>query len=218
MIKRQIIFFNVVNEVLVGGQWAEVVLEKSHRCCVLGPLCLFSYFIADSWKAQWPSMSFRWLSLTSLKKEMPCVILPLLSRMNLTQRVGTTSRLFQSRLVIYLLQRCYLQLFWELACLHQKQRILSLRRLSQDLGFGFSSRIILEPALNSPNCWSPRLAQGPLSEVWGSAFSHLVGALRSLLVSGGAEWPVGPPTHTPLAPLPSSRWWPLYFNVSAELE
>lgn len=45
----------------------------------------------------------------------------------------------------------YLQLFWEHACLHQKWRILSLRRLSQDLGFGFSSRIILEPALSSPN-------------------------------------------------------------------
>lgn len=31
---------------------------------------------------------------------MPCVVLPLLSRVNLEQVVGTTNKLFQSRLII----------------------------------------------------------------------------------------------------------------------
>lgn len=44
MIKRQIFFFNALNVVLTGGQWAEVVLEKSQVLC-LWSLCLFSYFI-----------------------------------------------------------------------------------------------------------------------------------------------------------------------------
>lgn len=46
MIKRQIYyFFNALNVVLVGGQWAEVVLEKSQVMCPWS-FCLFSYFIA----------------------------------------------------------------------------------------------------------------------------------------------------------------------------
>lgn len=62
-----------------------------------------------------------------------------------------------------------------------------------ELGFGFSSGIIIEPAFSSPKRWSPRLAQGPWSEGWGPALSHLVGALHSLLGSGGAAGPAGPP-------------------------
>lgn len=82
----------------------------------------------------WPLISFKWHSLANLKKQKPCVVLPLLSRMNIEQVVGTTSKLFQSRLVICLLQ------FWIFSFsgnMHQKQKVLSLQRLSQDLGFGF---------------------------------------------------------------------------------
>lgn len=141
MIERQIfLYFNAVNEVIEGGHWAEVVLERSRRemLCPSATvssvilLYLIKYWLMKS--THWPLISFKWHSLANLKKQKPCVVLPLLSRMNIEQVVGTTSKLFQSRLVICLLQ------FWIFSFsgnMHQKQKVLSLQRLSQDLGFGF---------------------------------------------------------------------------------
>lgn len=60
------------------------------------------------------TFNFIQVTLTNLKKEMPGVVLPLLPRMILEQIVGTTSKLFQSRLVICLLQCCIFSSSWNM--------------------------------------------------------------------------------------------------------